>query len=137
MWTFSGKTCRNESNVENKFLIYIDNNPSAVAGKTYVFESYAIDGEDQTDAMLEMYSSISLAFDEDGVCVQTTVWSDAYAEMLGSDPVEMSGTYEEDSDTVTVTFESDEGDTVMTFTVDGDTLVMEEDDETTTYIVEE
>ena len=107
---------------------------SALEGKTYAFTSYSVDGEDQSEVMTEMYSEMTLAFESGGVCIQTITWSEEYAELLGiTDPVEQEGTYEEDGDSVTVTFESDEGDTVMEFTIDGDTLSMDEDGCVTTY----
>ena len=111
-----------------------DSSDSALEGKTYAFTGYTVDGEDQTEVMTEMYSEMTLTFESDGVCIQTITWSEEYAELLGiTDPVEQEGTYEELSDSVTVTFESDEGDTVMEFTVDGDTLTMDEDGYVTTY----
>ena len=107
---------------------------SALEGKTYAFTSYTVDGEDQSEVMTEMYSEMTLAFEEGGVCTQTITWSEEYAQLLGiTDPVEQEGTYEESSDSVTVTFESDEGDTVMELTIDGDTLSMDEDGCVTTY----
>ena len=107
---------------------------SALEGTTYAFTSYTVDDEDQTELMTEMYSEMSLTFEADGVCVQTITWSEEYAELLGiTDPVEQEGTYEEDGDSVTVTFASDEGDTVMELTIDGDTLSMDEDGCVTTY----
>ena len=107
---------------------------SALEGKTYAFTSYTADDEDQSEVITEMYSEMTLTFEADGVCIQTITWSEEYAELLGiTDPVEQEGTYEESSDSVTVTFESDEGDTVMEFTIDGDTLSMDEDGCVTTY----
>ena len=109
----------------------------SLSGSTYVFSGYTVDGEDQTELMTEMYSEMTLTFEDDGVCIQTITWSEEYAELLGiTDPVEQEGTYEEDGDSVTVTFESDEGDTVMEFTVDGDTLTMDEDGYVTTYTLQ-
>ena len=106
---------------------------TSVAGGTYAFSSYIVDGEDLTDSMTALYASQTLTFEEDGVCIQTIVWADEYVDLFGSDPVEMEGTYEEGDGTVTVTFESDEGDTVMAFTVEDGALVMEEDGSVTTY----
>ena len=109
----------------------------SLSGSTYVFSGYTVDGEDQTELMTEMYSEMTLTFEDDGVCIQTITWSEEYAELLGiTDPVEQEGTYEKDGDSVTVTFESDEGDTVMEFTVDGDTLSMDEDGYVTTYTLQ-
>ena len=110
---------------------------STLEGNTYVFTSYTVDGEDQSEVMTAMYAEMSLTFEADGVCVQSITWSEEYAELLGiSDPVEQEGTYEESGETVTVTFESDEGDTVMELTVDGDTLSMDEDGCITTYTLQ-
>lgn len=101
---------------------------SLVGGKTFAFESCTTDGEDVTETITAIYTEQTFAFAKDGTCVQTIVWSDEMAEAMGSsDPVEQSGTYTEDGDTVTVTFASDDGDLDMTFTVDGDTLTMSED----------
>ena len=107
---------------------------STLEGNTYVFTSYTVDDEDQTETITAMYSAMSLTFGSDGVCTQSITWSDEYAEALGiTEAVEQEGTYEEDSDSVTVTFASDEGDTVMEFTIDGDAISMEEDGCITTY----
>lgn len=109
----------------------------SLSGSTYAFSSYTVDGEDQTELMTEMYSEMTLAFEDDGVCIQTITWSEEYAELLGvTDPVEQEGTYEEDGDSVTVTFESDEGDTVMEFVIEDDTLTMDEDGYVTTYTLQ-
>lgn len=105
-----------------------DEASSSVSGKTFAFESCTTDGEDMTETITAIYTEQTFAFKEDGTCVQTVIWSDEMADAMGSsDPVEQSGTYTEDGDTVTVTFASDDGDLDMTFTVDGDTLTMSED----------
>ena len=107
---------------------------TSVAGSTYTFASYTIDEEDYTETMTSMYSEWTLTFEEDGVCSQSITWADAYAEIMGSDPVVVEGTYEESDGTVTVTFASDEDeDTVMTFTAEDDTLIMDEDGTVTTF----
>ena len=107
---------------------------SRVSGNTYSFESCTVDGEDATETITAMYSEQSFAFDDDGICTQTIVWSDEFAEAMGSaDPVEQSGTYEEKDDTVTVTLSSDEEETVLEFTVDGETLTMDDDGSVMVY----
>ena len=85
-----------------------------------------------------MFSVYSLSFEEGGTCIQTTQWSEAYAEMMGtSDPIEMEGTYEESGSTVTVTLPSDEGDTVMELVIDGDDLTFTEEGTVTVYTLEQ
>ena len=106
---------------------------ASVSGNTYAFESCTIDGEDATETLTAMYIEQSISFKDDGTCVQTIVWSEAMAEMLGTDPVEVNGTYTEGENTVTATFTSDEGDVVMEFTVDGDTLTFTEDGSVMVY----
>lgn len=116
------------------FVACSDTASTSVKGNTYDFASYVVDGEDVTETMTMMFSKQSLTFKEDGVCVQTLAWADAYAELMGSsDPIEQNGTWEEKDGTVTATFASDEGDTVFVFTVDGETLTMTEDGSVTTY----
>ena len=101
---------------------------SGISGKTYAFESCTIDGEDMTADIAAMYTEQTFAFKEDGVCVQTIVWADEVAELMGSsDPVVQEGTYKEKGDKVTVTFSSDEEDLTMEFTLDGDKLVIKEE----------
>lgn len=101
---------------------------SQVSGKTYAFESCTVDGEDATETITAMYSKQSFSFKDDGTCIQTIVWSDSFAEMMGSsDPIEQSGTYEEKDNTVKVTFSSNEESTVLEFKIDGETLTVTED----------
>lgn len=109
------------------------NNSSSVSGNTYVFESCTMDGEDITEMLTAMYSEQSFSFKADGSCVQTMVWAEDMAEALGTDSAEVSGTYTESGNTVTVTFASDEGDVVMEFTVDGDTLTMNDEGSVMVY----
>lgn len=107
---------------------------SQVSGKTYNFESCTIDGEDATETITAMYSKQSFSFKDDGTCVQTIVWSDTFAETMGSsDPVEQSGTYEEKDNTVKVTFSFDEESTVLEFKIDGETLTVTEDGSVMVY----
>lgn len=117
-------------------LAACSNNDSAskVSGKTFAFESCTMDGEDATETITAMYKEQSFSFKEDGTCVQTIVWTDEFAEMMGSsDPVEQSGSYEESGNTVKLTFTSDDEDVVMEFTIDGDTLTMTEDGSVMVY----
>lgn len=107
---------------------------SQVSGKTYAFESCTVDGEDATETITAMYSEQSFTFKDDGTCIQTIVWSEAFAETMGSsDPVEQSGTYEEKDNIVKVTFSSDEEDMVLEFTIDGETLTQTEDGSVVVY----
>ncbi len=109
---------------------------SNVSGKTYVFESYTLNGVDATETLTAVYASQKFEFKADGVCEQTIVWAEDLAALMGTDPVVVSGTYAEEGNTVTVTIPvEDEEDTVMTFTVDGDTLQMVEEGSTTVYRV--
>lgn len=107
---------------------------SKVSGKTYAFDSYTQDGEDMTADFASMYKEQTLAFTDDGVCVQTIEWADEAATMLGiSEPMEVSGTYTESGDTLSVVFPDEEGDTVMEFVIGEDTLTMTEDGAVTVY----
>lgn len=107
---------------------------SKVNGKTYVLESYTVDGEDGMELLNAMYKEQSFAFKDDGVCVQTIIWADDMAEVMGSDPLEQKGTYQENGNTVKVTFKMDgEEDTVMEFTIDSNTIKLVEDGSTTVY----
>lgn len=107
---------------------------SKVNGKTYVLDSYTVDGEDAMETISAMYKEQSFAFKDGGVCVQTIVWADAMAEIMGSDPVEQTGTYEEKENTVTVTFKMEgEEDTVMEFTIDSDMIKLIEDESIMVY----
>jgi len=111
---------------------------TSVAGNTYVFESYTVDDEDQTETITAMFAEQKLTFNDDGTVVQTTTWSDAMAEQLSiTEPVEATGTYEEADGTVTVVISSDEGDTEMTFTVSDDALTLTEDTAVTVYRIAE
>lgn len=101
---------------------------SKVNGKTYAFESCTEDGQDATETIKAMYSEQTFEFKDDGVCVQTLVWAGEMAELMGTDPVVQNGTYEENGDTVKVTFKVDgEEDLVMEFTADSDTLKLAEE----------
>lgn len=107
---------------------------SMVSGKTYAFESYTVDGTDATDTITAMYKEQTITFAEDGTCTQSTTWSDAFAEQIGSsDPVEQSGTYTEKGSNVTVTLTAEDEEFVMEFEADGDSLTMTEDGCVTVY----
>ena len=109
---------------------------SKVSGKTYVFDSCTEGDKDATESVKAMYSEQSFEFKDGGVCVQTIVWADAMAETMGTDPVVQEGTYEENGDTVKVTFKVEgESDTAMEFTIDSDTIKLIENETTTLYKV--
>lgn len=111
------------------------NDAPSVNGNTYTFVSCTVDGEDATETVKALYSEQSFSFKKDGTCVQTLVWAGEMAELLGTDPVEVNGTYTEKDKVVTATFSSDEGDVVMTFTLDGDTLTMNDEGSVMVYKV--
>lgn len=124
MFVFTLAACGNNGGSESK-----------VNGNTYVFDSYTLNGEDATETLKAMYSEQSFSFKDDGSCVQTIVWADELAETMGTDPMELMGTYEESGDTVKVTFKVDgERDTEMEFTIDADTLKLIEEGSTTVYV---
>lgn len=107
---------------------------SKISGKTYVFESCTLDGQDATETIRAMYSEQSFSFKDDGVCIQTIVWAGELAESMGSDSVEQTGTYEEGKDTVKVTFEMEgEATTVLEFTIEDDMIKVVEEGSTMVY----
>lgn len=107
---------------------------SKVNGKTYVFESYTLGGEDMTATLTAMYSEQTFTFKDGGVCEQKTVWAGEMAQLMGSEPTVLEGTYVEDGDKVTVTFRAEgEEDAVAEFTVDSDTIKLTEEGGVTVY----
>ena len=126
----------NESEVKKESEESKKGEESKVNGKTYVFDSCTEGGKDATETIKAMYSEQSFEFKDGGVCVQTIVWADAMAETMGTDPVVQEGTYEENGDTVKVTFKVEgESDTAMEFTIDSDTIKLIESETTMLYKV--
>ncbi len=106
-------------------------NASLVAGKTFVFESCTMDGEDTTEMILSMYKEQTIEFKDGGVCVQTIVFSDEFAENSeANEPSILNGTYEESDGKITAKFPAtseEEEDLINEFTVNADTLTQEQD----------
>lgn len=107
---------------------------SKVKGQTYELESYTVNGKDSLETLNAMYSEWSLSFKDDGACSKTIVWAGDAAQVMGTDPVVQTGTYEENGDTVKVTFKVEgEDDTVMEFKIESDTIKLVEDSNITVF----
>lgn len=109
-------------------------NTSLVEGKTYIFDSCTMYGEDATEEINSIYEEQKIEFQADGVCVQTVTGK-------GESPVVKTGTYKEEGNKVTASFPlqddddivADDENIILEFTLDGDTLTHDSDGIVTVY----
>ena len=87
--------------------------------------------------MTDLYKLQSFTFNDDGTCSQNIMWSDQYVETYGEELFQVFGTYVQDEHTVKVVFPTDEyGDINLEFLINGNSLLMDEDDCVSLYVIE-
>ena len=140
IFAFAG--CGNTSPAEEPVEETVTEETSAVAGHTYVFEKIEVDGD---VFELDAVKGRQVTFNEDGTFVLTGYRD----EEIGQTVADMNGTYEENGDTLsmtfnvtpeTITFDDGTGiyDSETSFTeewtIDGDAIsVVAADNSVTTY----